>query len=303
MNYDVDMIIAYVNNNDSVWRNIYRNYCLQNSLFDRIQQLDKERFDDIGLFRYMLLCVNKFMPWLRKIHLIVSNPEQVSPNLIEGIKNINIVYHKDIIPEKYLPTFNSTSIEMYLRRIPDLAEHIIYANDDMYCVKPLKKSDFFTDDGKIKMNYTTNSIKNTSNQFRHVCLNNCITVRKVLNLENNEKEYIKPEHTFTPLIKSHMDECIEKCGKYIFDKVEAFRTGKQHNQYIYVVWEYYNNNLVSTNINFKYTSFKKSLSDILNDLDNYDIICINDVSTENRVNIKSNVKQLINKFKAILSGD
>ena len=53
--------------------------------------------------------------------------------------------HERIIPNELLPTFNSTTIEMYLHRIPDLAEQFIYSNDDMFPIRPLQISDFFKD--------------------------------------------------------------------------------------------------------------------------------------------------------------
>jgi len=59
--------------------------------------------------------------------------------------DINIVLHEDIIPEKYLPTFNSTTIEMFLCKIKGLSEHFIYFNDDMFPVMPHSMNDFFID--------------------------------------------------------------------------------------------------------------------------------------------------------------
>ena len=45
------------------------------------------------------------------------------------------------MPQQCLPTFNSTTIEMFLPKIPDLAEHFIYGNDDMYPMAPSQPSD------------------------------------------------------------------------------------------------------------------------------------------------------------------
>ena len=49
---------------------------------------------------------------------------------------LHIVNHRDFIPEEYLPTFSSHAIELNMHRIPDLAEHFLYFNDDVYLMKP-----------------------------------------------------------------------------------------------------------------------------------------------------------------------
>ncbi len=47
------------------------------------------------------------------------------------VNKLIIITHKDIIPEIYLPTFNSLCIELYLYNIPNLSNNFIYFNDDM----------------------------------------------------------------------------------------------------------------------------------------------------------------------------
>ena len=83
------------------------------------------------------------MPFIRTVHLVVSNVEQV-PKWLDQRK-VNVVLHKGIIPEILLPTFNSTTIEMFLCRIPGLSEHFIYSNDDMFAINPMTVDDFFKD--------------------------------------------------------------------------------------------------------------------------------------------------------------
>jgi hypothetical protein len=84
------------------------------------------------------------MPFVRTVHLVVSNVEQV-PEWLDQSK-IHVVLHKEIIPESLLPTFNSTTIEMFLYRIPGLAEHFIYSNDDMFPINSMSAEDFFKDE-------------------------------------------------------------------------------------------------------------------------------------------------------------
>lgn len=85
------------------------------------------------------------MPFVKTVHLVVSNIEQV-PAWIDKSK-VHVVLHKEIIPACLLPTFNSTTIEMFLHKIPGLAEHFIYSNDDTFPFKTMDAYGFFNADG------------------------------------------------------------------------------------------------------------------------------------------------------------
>jgi len=64
---------------------------------------------------------------------------------------IRIVDHRAIFAgyEDALPTFNSLSIETMLWRIPGLADHFLYFNDDVFLTAPVTPSDFFSADGPV----------------------------------------------------------------------------------------------------------------------------------------------------------
>ena len=58
--------------------------------------------------------------------------------------------HRDILPDDALPTFNSHAIETGLHRVPDLNEHYVYLNDDVFFDAPARWSLFFTEDGRSR---------------------------------------------------------------------------------------------------------------------------------------------------------
>ena len=72
------------------------------------------------------------------------------PSWLDTTK-VRIITHEQIIPRKFLPTFNSSVIELFLHKIPGLSEHFIYVNDDFYAWSPMTQNDFF--------NFTTNTCK------------------------------------------------------------------------------------------------------------------------------------------------
>ena len=51
---------------------------------------------------------------------------EMDDNFVEG--------QKQFIPNNFLPTFNSCTIEMFIGNIKGLSEYFIYGNDDMFFV-------------------------------------------------------------------------------------------------------------------------------------------------------------------------
>ena len=262
----IDVCIPYVDNRDEVWRKIYIDYCNQHKLGMKIVDMKSDRYEDIGLINYQLKLINKHMPWVNKIFLLLMNREQAPKDLPS---NVQIVYHGAFIPQKYLPTFNSTTIEMFLWNIKDLSEHFIYANDDMLPFKDLKPSDFFDDSGKIKIEWWNENLKGMQNVFRYQCFNSYTHMAKRLNVKTNGLDYIRPAHSFTPMIKSHCKEAFYTLNDLIERHIRAFRTEYQYNQYIYPIYEEFKYGTCKSNIDFLYTQLENGI-----DL-NHQIVCLN----------------------------
>lgn len=56
-----------------------------------------------------------------------------------------------LIPVEDQPTFNSNVVEAFLFRIPGLSRRFIGMNDDYFFKQPVYPSNFFTDDGGVKI--------------------------------------------------------------------------------------------------------------------------------------------------------
>ena len=264
-NYPIDMVIAYVDNQDLVWRNTYINYCKTHNLNQKIVDLLGSRFGGIRFIDYQLKLVSKNMKWINMIYLLLSNKEQAPKNLPSNCK---IVLHNEFIPAQYLPTFNSTTIEMFLWNIKGLEEHFIYANDDMLPTGELQPSDFFEDD-KIKIEWRFEQFSYGMSMYAYQCHNNVTSVAKVLGIKDNEYSMIRPVHSFTPIIKSHAKDIFYLLSSYICPHIRAFRTEYQYNQYIYPLYEYFKFGTLDSDIDFLYTELDKDF-----DL-NHQICCIN----------------------------
>ena len=81
------------------------------------------------------------------------------PSWIKDNDKIVVVEHLDTFPSsEYLPNFNSNAIETTIANIKGLSNHYIYFNDDIFLGRKVKYTDFFTPDGKAKIDdYSLNT--------------------------------------------------------------------------------------------------------------------------------------------------
>ncbi|MGI8646229.1 MAG: stealth conserved region 3 domain-containing protein [Nocardioides sp.] len=107
----------------------------------------RARFESRDELRYSLRSLHLFAPWVRTIHVVTAG--QVPPWLDIDHPRIRLVDHRDLLPAEALPTFNSHAIESALHRVPDLAEHFVYFNDDMLLGRPLGPERFFDTAGRF----------------------------------------------------------------------------------------------------------------------------------------------------------
>ena len=285
MTQSIDMVIPFVDNTDILWRRIYNEYCVRYKLQSKLLDINTERYsDNLRLIDYQLKLINKHMPWVRKIFLLLMNREQAPKNLPS---NVEIVYHASFIPQKYLPTFNSTTIEMFLWNIKDLGEYFIYANDDMLPFKDLQPSDFFSEDGKIKIEWWQENIKELDNVFRCQCHNSYRHMHLRLQKPCDKFVYYRPAHSFTPMIKSHCKQAYDTLGDVINKHIRAFRTEYQYNQYIYPIFEKIIYGTCDSNIDFLYTQLKEDI-----DLD-HDIVCLNVIPPKMVYELKQRLDKLV----------
>ena len=140
---DIDLVYLWVNGNDPQWL-AKRNACIGKTEEKSAVNCDG-RYADNDELKYSLRSIDKYAPWLRRIFIVTDN--QVPVWLDTSNARVRIVDHKEIMPDVCLPCFNSCLIEHFLYKIPGLAEHFIYANDDMFINKPVTPETFFGKDG------------------------------------------------------------------------------------------------------------------------------------------------------------
>ncbi len=137
MKSNIDFVIMWVDGNDTEWQKEKAKY--QPGKAD----IRSNRYRDWETLKYLFRGIDKFAPWVEKVHFITWGhlPQWLDTNN----KKLHIVNHKDYIPEQYLPTFNSNTIELNMHRIEGLSEQFVQFNDDFFLLKPVSPEDFFKD--------------------------------------------------------------------------------------------------------------------------------------------------------------
>lgn len=92
------------------------------------------------MLRYLLRGIDRHCPWVRRVHLVTPGH---TPAWLDPEAGVAVVDQDSILPAGHPPSFNSMAIEANLDRIPGLADHFLYFNDDMLVVKPTRRADVF----------------------------------------------------------------------------------------------------------------------------------------------------------------
>ena len=144
----IDFVITWVDGSDPVWLAEKKKWedllHEENNQTDDANSARRYRADDASL-RYWFRSVERFAPWVNKIHFVTcgQKPEWLN----ENHPKLNLVNHADHIPSKYLPTFNANTIEMNFQRIEELADRFVLFNDDVFLLRPVAP-EFFFKEGK-----------------------------------------------------------------------------------------------------------------------------------------------------------
>ena len=164
----IDAVITWVDGNDKKFTAIKNKYLLSEDIkLYSPEEFGDHRYIQSNELEILLQSIIRFAPFIDKIYIIHAQTEAINKIIIRNTSSdikdkIELVHHEIIFKgyEKYLPTFNSLSIETVLHRIPGLAEHYIYFNDDFFLLRDCQASDFFSGGIPISSGYLahTNSI-------------------------------------------------------------------------------------------------------------------------------------------------
>ena len=263
--FPIDLVVTYVDGSEQKWLNSVSQYKVE---------LSAARFRTWDIFQFWFRCVETNLPFIRTIHLVVSNIEQV-PKWLDTNK-VHIVLHEEILPSCLLPTFNSTTIEMFLHRIPGLAEHFIYSNDDVFPFKPIDVHSFFNYDWLPIYEITRIYNAKRLNTFTYQCKNSYALAYELLKTSNCENAalYWIIQHGINPMLKSIYEEVHQKAKDRIIKSCTKFREIWNFTQYLFPDYAFMTGHAVEGKIDMTYVRLDNDCIS-LNDIDSA-VICLND---------------------------
>lgn len=298
----IDFVVLWVDGNDPNWKKEKSVYTGTSCSDDNV------RFRDLGIFHYWFRAVEKYAPWVNNVFLVTC--DQVPVWLQTEHPKLRLVSHKEYIPEEYLPTFNSHTIELNLHRIKDLSEHFVYFNDDMFLNAPVSPEDFFVNELPCLSAIQTLFVSTTiGDKFAHILCNdlaffNTHFCRKAVIKKNPMKWYhpiygkdilkniylsvgnhgfsgIRNLHMPSPMLKSTFEKVWSMESKLLHEtSLHKIRNEQDVNQY---VMSYYDMGMgafvPSSPRKGKYYEIGTAGDALQNDLlyGRHKMICINDI--------------------------
>lgn len=262
----MDIVITYVNGLDPEWQQEYAKHTNT--------PIVEKRFRDWGTLKYLFRGIAQNMPFIRKVHLVVSQPSQVPEWL--NCDEVDVVLHKDIIPADLLPTFNCNPIEMHLHNIADLDEEYLYFNDDIFPLKPCQPTDFFRDGrGVLGMSHHLFAF----DMFKQICRNSDSVAREALCIKPS-RLFLRPQHVCTPMLKSEVQEVYSAMKDRILQSMTTTRSAKNLNQYLYLDYMYLKGKIINERLSKKHFSVgvvsAKKLRQFI-ESPTHKLTCVNDV--------------------------
>lgn len=299
---DIDIVVTWVDMNDPNWRKelIKSGGSIDNSK----NKFTEARFRDHGLLRYWFRGIEKFAPWVRKIHFVTCNqkPEWLNVNH----PKLKLVNHSDYIPTEFLPTFSSRVIECHMHKIPGLADHFVYFNDDVFIIDELSPDRFFNgnlpnDIAAFRHNtgigLWSKSLKNSIkiinerfdkrtvlkrdyNKWFHPSYGKRARLTRLLQPYNKFVTLMTP-HNAQPYIKSTFDEVWDYAGDKLTESSKnRFRTANDYTHELFRTWQICKSNFEPYNVYNDTKMFplvlksQQAIKALYNQ--DYKLVCLND---------------------------
>lgn len=181
----IDIVIPWVDEKDPEWQRKKAKYEAGNGF--EASNMRFQCWDNLHLwFRAIEAC----LPWYNRIFLITCG--HVPGFLKTDNERLRLVRHDEYIPDQYLPTFNSNTIEMNIHRIQDLSENFILFSDDVFPLLPVNEEYYFKDDlvcdEAVENIITTTSFGAVSRATRYAQVNNMFIINKYFKKREVQKE-------------------------------------------------------------------------------------------------------------------
>ena len=317
----IDFVILWVDGTDEKWLAEKKKYKPELDVSDSII-----RFRDWNLLKYWFRGVEKYAPWVNNIYFVTYG--HLPKFLNTKHPKIKIINHKDFMEERYLPTYNSSAIEMNIGKIKELSEHFVYFNDDMFILKKISKKDFFKN-GLPRDEFAESPVIAYKTIFPYMLFNNVFQLNLFYNkhkvYKNNITKYFNIKyglrnfrtlfalpykkfvgffnaHIPQAFLKSYFDKTWEKCPEVCVNtSLNKFRSKEDVTQYLVRGFQQLDGKFIPRRINLgKYFLITNNNKKIIKAIEKrkYKIVCLND--TDDSIDFEHAKKEINEALEKIL---
>ncbi len=317
----IDLILPWVDGSDPEWLSELNKYAQE--------EVEAKRYQSWDNLQYVFRGIEKFMPWVNKVFFVTYG--HIPTWLDTSCDKLRVIKHSDYIPKKYLPTFNSNTIEMNYWRIEELSEHFILFNDDLFPLRPIPESYYFVDglpcEEAVETHFILKAEKGMDLQMNYACVNNMVILNRNFDkrevVEKNKEKWFSPvygerlkqnenltfwnnfesfvyPHEAMPMRKSVLKEIWEKEPEML-DKGSSnkFRACSDVTQRLITMWQICSGEFVPTKYQGKlyildHSNYLEAADDIRNQ--RYPIISPNESITEGFDVLKKEISAALNEI-------
>ena len=315
---EIDFVITWVDMDDPKWKKVFAEYSGKTE--NEKNSVSEARFRDSGFLKYWFRGVEKFAPWVRKIHFVTCG--QKPEWLDENHPKINLVNHEDYIPKQFLPCYNSVVIERYLHKIPDLSEHFVYFNDDFYIINHLDKSRFFQNG--LPCDIAVFQYNPSWSQYYKRIKNNIRLINRHFDKKDVMRRFydkwfhksygmkarmnyllkcypkfitLRTPHNAQPFLKSTFEDVWQHCEKELYEtSLHRFRTVNDYTPELFRTWQMCMGNFTPYNTYSDTKMFplmikpKQAVKAVRNQ--SYKLVCLNDnIHIRNYNQVMENIRE------------
>ncbi|CAN5390617.1 stealth family protein [soil metagenome] len=201
--FDIDLVFSWVDGTDLEFQ---RERARRMGSYVVGEGDDSEaRYRQIDELKFALRSVYVYAPWIRRIFIATDSPR---PVWLDEHPRVTLVRSEDFFADpSTLPTYNSHAIEAQLHRIPELSEHFLYSNDDMFFGRPVTPEMFFSPGGITKFVEATTRIGLGDTSTERSGYENAARVNRALLRQRFGRVITRHlEHCATPLRKSVLQQ-------------------------------------------------------------------------------------------------
>jgi hypothetical protein len=304
--FPIDVVYTWVDGDDDAWLRTKAEAVggVDPTLFTE-RAHDASRYADHDELRYSLRALEQFAPWVT--HVWVVTADQHPPWLQRDHPWVSVVSHRDLWrDDPGLPTFNSHAIETCLHRIPGLAEHFLYLNDDMLLGRPVRPDHFFHPNGVGKFFWSRALVDHAPSRAGDIASTSAAKNARRLIEERYAVTFTRKFfHTAAALTVSGLEELEREFPDAVARSREArFRTLDDVAMAgsLYHNWAYVTGRAVPSRLRYTYIDpagpNAAARLDRLVERRNLDAFCVNDGSSEETVEQRRATDRLIRDFFA-----